>query len=58
LQRYSVTVRQATVTLWQARGDVEELLPGMYLLTDDQRYDARLGVLPEGQMLDAAGLVA
>jgi hypothetical protein len=30
----------------------------MYLLTDDQRYDARLGVLPEGQMLDAAGLVA
>ncbi len=58
LQRYSVTVRQATVNLWQARGDVEELLPGMYLLNDDQRYDARLGVLPEGQMLDAAGLVA
>ena len=51
-------MRQATVTLWQARSDVEELLPGMYLLTDDQRYDARLGVLPEGQMLDAAGLVA
>ena len=58
LQRYSVTVRQATVTLWQARGDVEELLPGLYLLTDDPRYDARLGMLPEGQWLDAAGLVA
>ena len=58
LQRYTVTVRQATVSLWQARGDVDELLPGMYLLTDEQRYDARLGVLPEGKMLDAAGLVA
>ena len=58
LQRYSVTVRQATVNLWQARGDVVELLPGLYLLTDEQRYNARLGVLPEGQMLDAAGLVA
>ena len=58
LQRYTVTVRQATVNLWQARGDVDELLPGLYLLTDEQCYDARVGVLPEGQMLDAAGLVA
>jgi CRISPR-associated endonuclease/helicase Cas3 len=57
LQRYTVTVRQTTVNLWQARGDVDELLPGMFVLTDTQRYDARLGVLPEGQMLDADGLV-
>ena len=57
LQRYTVTVRQATVALWQARRDVDEVMPGLYLLTDDQRYDARLGVLPEGKMLDPAGLV-
>jgi CRISPR-associated endonuclease/helicase Cas3 len=58
LQRYAVTVRQATVDLWQARRDVEELLPGLYLLIDDTRYDPSLGLLPEGQLLDAAGLVA
>jgi CRISPR-associated endonuclease/helicase Cas3 len=57
LQRYTVSVRLATVALWQARGDVLELMPGLYLLKDDQRYDARLGLLPEGQLLDAASLV-
>ena len=57
LQRYTVSVRQATVALWQTRGDVLELMPGLYLLIDDQRYDARLGMLPEGQLLDAASLV-
>ena len=58
LQRYGVSVRQTTVNLWQARRDVEEVLPGLYVLVDTQRYDALLGVLPEGQLLDAAGLVA
>ena len=58
LQRYAVTVRQSTVNLWQARRDVEEVLPGLYVLIDAQRYDPLLGLLPEGKMLDAAGLVA
>ena len=57
LQRYTVTVRRKQVETWQARGDVKELVPGIYLLTDDLRYDDRLGLLPDGQALDAASLV-
>ena len=57
LQRYTVTVRRKQVEAWQARGDVRELLPGMYLLIDPLRYDDRLGLLPEGQSLDAGSLV-
>jgi CRISPR-associated endonuclease/helicase Cas3 len=57
LQRYTVTVRRKQVQAWQARGDVRELVPGMYLLIDELRYDDRLGLLPDGQTLDAASLV-
>ena len=57
LQRYTVTVRRKQVEVWQARGDVRELVPDMYLLIDRLRYDDRLGLLPDGQALDAASLV-
>ena len=57
LQRYTVTVRRKQVESWQARGDVRELVPGMYLLIDHLRYDDRLGLLPEGKALDATSLV-
>jgi len=58
LQRYTVTVRRKLVTTWQARGDVRELVPGLYLLVDEPRYHERLGLTPEDQPLDAASLVA
>jgi CRISPR-associated endonuclease/helicase Cas3 len=57
LQRYTVTVRQAMLDKWHARGDVQELQPGLYLLIDELRYDQRYGLMPEGQALDAASLV-
>ena len=57
LQRYTVTARRKQVEAWQARGDVQELVPGMYLLIDELRYNSRLGLLPESQALDAASLV-
>ena len=57
LQRYTVTVRQKMVNKWQARGDVHELQPGLYLLVDELRYDRRYGLKPEGQAIDAASLV-
>ena len=57
LQRYTVTVRRKQIEAWQAREVVQELVPEMYLLTDDLRYDDRLGLLPDGQSLDAASLV-
>ena len=43
---------------WQVRGDATEALPGLYVLNDALRYDARLGLVPDGEPLDAASLVA
>ena len=57
LQRYTVSVHQRVLDKWQARGDVHELQPGLYLLIDVLRYDRRQGLLPEGQALNAASLV-
>lgn len=57
LQRYTVTARRKQVEVWQARGDLQELVPGMYLLIDELRYDSSLGLLSEGNALDAASLV-
>ena len=58
LQRYTVNVRHKLLDTWQAQGDVKELVPGMYLLIDELRYDERLGLLPDGRSLDPASLVA
>ena len=60
LQRYTVTVRRKLVGTWAAQGDVKELGAGigMYVLTDELRYDPRLGLLPDGHALDAASLIA
>ena len=57
LQRYTVTARRKQIEAWQARGDVKELVPEMYLLTNELLYNDRLGLLPDGQALDAASLV-
>lgn len=57
LQRYTVTARRKQIQVWQARGDVQELVPGMYLLIDELRYDGRLGLLQEGNTLAATSLV-
>ena len=58
LQRYTVSVRAHVLRPWQARGDVLEVLPGLFVLKDEQHYDGRLGLIPEGASLDAASLVA
>jgi CRISPR-associated endonuclease/helicase Cas3 len=59
LQRYTVSVRKNVLDLWQARGDVTEtMLPGLYLLKDVLRYDACLGLLPEGNQPSAAQFVS
>ena len=54
LQRYTVTARKKSIDLWQVRGDVQELQPGLFLLIDALRYDERLGLLPEGELPAAA----
>jgi CRISPR-associated endonuclease/helicase Cas3 len=58
LQRFTVTVRSKQVLTWQARGDVREVLPGLYVLKDEHRYDLRLGLIPEGGNLNASSFVA
>lgn len=58
LQRYTVSVRRKLLDTWQAQGDVKELVPGMYLLIDELRYDERLGLLPDARSLNPASLVA
>ncbi len=57
LQRYTVTARRRQVEVWQQRGDVLEVQPGLFVLIDELRYDARLGLLAEGRPLSAASLV-
>lgn len=57
LQRYTVTVRRRQVEVWQQRGDVLEVQPGLFVLIDELRYDARRGLLAEGRSLSAASLV-
>jgi CRISPR-associated endonuclease/helicase Cas3 len=58
LQRHTVQVRRHIIDAWQRQGDVVEALPGLFVLDNPLRYHERLGLLPEGQPLDAASLVA
>jgi CRISPR-associated endonuclease/helicase Cas3 len=57
LQRYVVQVRRREVLSGLARGDFTEPLPGWFVLQDEQRYDARRGLLADGSPLDAGTLV-
>lgn len=57
LQRYVVSARQRDLAQAQARGDLRELLPGLYLLVDALAYDRRLGLKLRGRVLDPATLV-
>ncbi len=47
LQRYTVQVRQRTAAPWQLRGDVKEVLPNLFVLTNPLRYDARRGLITD-----------
>lgn len=57
LQRYTVTIprRQAMDLLRQ--GDVEEAIPGLFVQVSDWLYDARLGLLLEGNPGSSACIV-
>lgn len=57
LQRYVVQAPRRDVLGWLGRGDVEEPMPGWFILRDLARYDGRRGLLREGAALDARTLV-
>ena len=45
LQRYTVTIRQHDARRLLAQGDIEELLPGLFVQVSDLLYDRVLGLL-------------
>jgi CRISPR-associated endonuclease/helicase Cas3 len=47
LQRYVVQMRSRAASTWQQRGDIEELLPGLFVLKDPLRYDVRRGLVTD-----------
>lgn len=47
LQRFVVQLRRRAADPWQARGDIEEVLPGMFVLINPIRYDARRGLITD-----------
>ncbi len=58
LQRYTVNIRTRMLRGWQQRGDVTEVLPGLYVLNDPLCYDQRLGLISNGLPMDASSFVA
>jgi CRISPR-associated endonuclease/helicase Cas3 len=57
VQRYVLNIRQRQLDELLKTHAVMPLASGLYLLTDDNRYDARFGLLPSDNPLDAMTLV-
>jgi CRISPR-associated endonuclease/helicase Cas3 len=57
VQRYVVNVRQRQLDDLLKSRAVSPLASGLYLLEDDHRYDARFGLLPSDNPLDAMTMV-
>ena len=58
LQRYTVTIHHREVMKLLSQGDVEEIIPGLYVQVSDWLYDKSLGLLLDGQLPDAKACVA
>jgi CRISPR-associated endonuclease/helicase Cas3 len=58
LQRYTVNVhRNAAMTLL-AQGDLEEMMPGLFVQASDWLYDSNLGLLLDGRLTSCAAYIA
>ena len=57
LVTYVVQLRRRDAELWRARGDIREVIPGVFVLLDTLRYDPHKGLLAEGDSPGAATLV-
>lgn len=53
LQRYAVSLPGNQFALLERHGDVEEIVPGMFVLKSDAQYDATLGLLVDGPLSTA-----
>ena len=47
LQRFTVQVRRRSADPWQQRGDIEEMLPGLFVLNNPLRYDSGRGLITD-----------
>lgn len=48
LQRYTVTIPRREALRLLGQGDLEEVIPGLFVQVGDTLYDPNLGLLPEG----------
>lgn len=53
LQRYTVNLRRNEALPLLNQGDIEEIMPGLYVQVSDLLYDAKLGLLSNGQLSNA-----
>lgn len=57
LQRYTVTIHRREVMTLLAQGDVEEVIPGLFLQANDFLYDKHLGLIIDGFLPPASALI-
>ena len=58
LQRYTVNVHRGEVMKLLAQGDVEEVMPGLFVQVSDWLYDSDLGLNPDGLPLKPTNMIA
>lgn len=57
LQRYTVNIHRRDAMRLMGRGDIEEVVPGLFAQVNSLLYHPMLGFLPEENPLDATALV-
>lgn len=57
VQRYTLSVRLRDLERMRSTGGAAEVVPGIFVLRDESRYDARFGLMSEGLPLSPESLV-
>lgn len=57
LQRYTVNVPKTQGLQLLRQGDIEEIMPGLFVQVGDWLYDQRIGLLLDGKLVDMEKLV-
>lgn len=58
LQRYTVNIHRRDTERLRRQGDIEEIMPGLFVQISDWLYDEKVGLLPEGSPLNPMGFIA
>jgi len=57
LQRYTVNLHRSQAMQLLGQGDIEEIMPGLFVQLSDWLYDVQIGLLPEGKPMQAGLLI-